>query len=608
MRVNGQSGSSSNAGGLPRRRFLGLILGSTGLALAAACQSTPAPAPTAAPAKPTDAPKPSEASKPAAGATTAAAATSVPAQAAPAQAKPTDAAKPAAAGAEQPKPGGTVVVARPNEGNGFDPATSLGGPTAEVEGLVYEGLVRPKPIAPGDVKPGAGIASTLEPGLAESWKTSEDGLTWTFALRKNVKFHDGTSLDADAVIVNIDRMLNESSPFYFKGKMVNAISRYGQVAAYRAVDPGTVEIKLKNKYAPFLGAIAHPNAGIVSPTALKKYGEDIAKNLVGTGPFKFSEWRPNETIAFERNPEWWGGKANLDKVVFRNIPEPSVQTAQLQAGSVNMAVGINPDSVPILEKDPNVVVYKTTGDLNGIKIRCDKKPFDDIRVRQALTYALDREAITKTVYGGLGSVANSPLPPNFAEYDPSIKPIPYDVEKAKALLAEAGYASGFTMRVVSFNAPLTVNPVGGDKLAEVLQPYWAKVGIQAKIESQDIAAWRAKRLAGDFDILMDGFEGAGDPDDVFYQAYHSDTYNTSNNATFYKDPKLDQLIDQARREYDPAKRKPMYVDLQKQIYDLSLWVYVNFVDILMASHQSVKNVQFGAQFSARAFENTWMAS
>jgi peptide/nickel transport system substrate-binding protein len=164
------------------------------------------------------------------------------------------------------------------------------------------------------------------------------------------------------------------------------------------------------------------------------------------------------------------------------------------------------------------------------------------------------------------------------------------------------------MRVVSFNAPLTVNPIGGDKLAEVLQPYWAKVGIQSNIESLDIAAWRAKRLAGDFDILMDGFEGAGDPDTVFYQGYHSDTYNSTGNATFYKDPKIDDMVNQARSEYDPAKRHAMYIDLQRYIYDLSLWVYVNFVDILMAGNTKVHNVQFGDQFSARAFEDAWISS
>jgi peptide/nickel transport system substrate-binding protein len=499
-------------------------------------------------------------------------------------------------------------MARPNEGNGFDPATSQGGPASEVVAMLYESLVRVKPVAPTDVSPTNPLGSTVEPGLAESWKRSDDGLTWTFTLRKGVQFHDGTPLDADAVIMNLDRNMNESSPFYFKGKMANSSIRYGQVASFRAVDPGTVEMKLKGPYAPFLVVLAHPTAGIISPTALKKYGEDIAKNPVGTGPFKWVEWRPNETITFEKNPNWWGGKVNLDKVIFRNIPEPSVQTAQLQAGAVNFAAGINPDSIPILEKDPNIVVYKTSGDLNGIKIRCDKKPFDDIRVRQALTYALDRETITKTLYAGLGRIANSPMPPNYDGQDMTIKPIPYDPEKAKSLLAEAGYSSGINMRVVSFNAPLTVNPVGGDKLAEALQPYWAKVGIQAKIESLEIAAWRAKRLAGDFDILMDGYEGAGDPDDVFYQGYHSDTYNTLGNATFYKDPKLDDMIVAARREYDPAKRRAMYVEIQKYIYDLSLWVYVNYVDILMAGNKNVKDVKFGPQFSVRSFETAWMAS
>jgi len=242
---------------ITRRRFLAASIVSVMAIPLSACASNapvaPAPA-TAAPAPAMAAPLPTQAPAVATAAPTAINATS-------------------SSQALTPKMGGTLVVAHPNDGNGFDPATSVGGPTSETETQVYEGLVRFKPalgreLAAGTVR----LADTIEPSLAQSWTISDDNLTYTFKLRPGVTFHDGTPFDADAAILNIDRQLNPSNPYYFNGQMKNAAALYDALGAYRAVDPMTVELKLKYPYYPFLGLLATANAGIVSPTALKTYG------------------------------------------------------------------------------------------------------------------------------------------------------------------------------------------------------------------------------------------------------------------------------------------------------------------------------------------------
>jgi peptide/nickel transport system substrate-binding protein len=505
-----------------------------------------------------------------------------------------------------PKMGGTLVVAHPNDGEGFDPGTSVGGPTAEAETQVYEGLVRFKPALGSDLAAGTvRLADTIEPALAESWTISDDNLTYTFKLRQGVKFHDGTAFDADAVILSIDRQLNSNNPYYFAGQMRNASALYESLGSYRAVDPMTVELKLKYPYYPFLGLLATANAGVISPTALKTYGQAIAKNMVGTGPFKFVEWRPSDTLTFERNPDWWGGTVYLDKVILRTIPEAAAELAALEAGQVDLAIGIAPDAVSTIKSDASLKLDVIPAGYNGYEMRCDRPPFNDKRVRQAMTYAVDRKTINDTLYQGLGVVANSPLPAYVPEWDKSLPVIPFDPDKARAMLSEAGYPNGFQFNLVTFNGTLTTNPAGGTQEAEAVQPYLAKVGVTASIQSLDIGAWRAKKAAGDFDMETDGREGAT-ADTILYPAYISTQVGTGvQNNAYYPDPQVDKLLQAGRSEMDPTRRFATYSELQKYLMDLSLWVYINYVPFLQAYKSSVMGVSLTEAFSERAYRTVW---
>jgi ABC-type transport system substrate-binding protein len=576
---------------LSRRRFvLGSVLtGSTWLM--AACSPAPtATAPTTLPAlQPTAAPT-----------------------AAPATPKPTSpsASAPTSAAAPQPTtpaaastPGSSLIFARQAEGDALDPATSGSGYSYETLLHVLDNLVTFKALSAAELAQGARLGD-VEPALATSWTTSDDGLTWTFALRQGVKFHDGTALDADAVITNIDRQVNPSSPYFFQGRMINGTFLYGALDSYRAVTPSTVELKLKRPFGPFLNNLAMPAAGILSPAALKQYGQDIAKNPVGSGAFKFVEWKPQDHITLQRNPEWWGSPVALDQIIYRVIPDAAVERASLEKGEVDFIDTVVPDDAAAIKQNAALTLYQVPGSINGVHLRGDQKPHDDVRVRQALNYAINKEEINQQLYSGLAAVANSPLPPIVREYDASIQPYAYDLDKARQLLRDAGYPDGFEVRMVTYNVTTNGNGVTGQKLAEAIQGYLSQINVRTNIETLDLGGWRQKKLAGDYNLCVGGWSGLNaDADGFFYALYHSDNFG-KNNTCWIRDPKLDQMIIDGQQEYDAAKRTQIYSDLQKYIMQLAPWIYINVPDWLIAGKKTVTDVRFAGLLYDRSLKQT----
>lgn len=319
-----------------------------------------------------------------------------------------------------------LIYARGADSVKLDPALVTDGESAKVMNNIYDNLVR--------YKPGS---TDVEPALAESWKVSEDGKVWTFYLRKNVKFHDGTPFNAEAVKFNIERQL----PPKATKDMAYADFTYGMIEKVEVVDDYTVKITLKYPYAPFLANLAMGlSAPMISPTAAKKYGENYSQNPVGTGPFMFVKWDKEQQIVLKANKSYWGGAPKVDRVIFKVVKENAVRANELLAGSVDMIDGVDPNDVPRLQKDSNVTILTAPGmNINYLGLRTDKKPFDDPRIRQAISMAINREAIVKSLYQDKAILANGPLPPNLFGYVKDLKPYPYDPEKAKALLKEAGY-------------------------------------------------------------------------------------------------------------------------------------------------------------------------
>ncbi|MCL4425518.1 MAG: ABC transporter substrate-binding protein [Firmicutes bacterium] len=319
-----------------------------------------------------------------------------------------------------------LIYARGADSVKLDPALPTDGESAKVMNNIYDNLVR--------YKPGS---TDVEPALAESWKVSDDGKVWTFNLRKNVKFHDGTPFNAEAVKFNIERQL----PPKVTKEMAYADFTYGMIEKVEAVDANTVKITLKSPYAPFLANLAMGLAApMISPTAAKKYGENFSQNPVGTGPFIFVKWDKEQQIVLKANKAYWGGAPKVDRVIFKVVKENAVRANELLTGSADIIDGVDPNDVPRLQQDSNVRLLTAPGmNINYLGIRTDKKPFDDPRIRQAISMAINREAIVKSLYQDKAILANGPLPPNLFGYYKDLKPYSYDPEKAKALLKEAGY-------------------------------------------------------------------------------------------------------------------------------------------------------------------------
>src|SRR6185437_10328993 len=268
---------------------------------------------------------------------------------------------------------------------------------------IYDSLVRYKP---GTVE--------VEPGLAQSWDISGDGLTYTFHLRKGVKFQDGSPVNADAIVQNIDRQYNKSSPIYIYNTGPVESYRdftYGAMESYRAINDDTVEIKLKSPSAALLASLAMVWNGVVSPTAAAKYGKDFRNHPVGSGPFIFKEWRQRDAVALDANPDYWKGKPKVDRLVFKEYPDAQPALLALKRGEVQIMGDVATPVIASIRTDPSLTLLTQPGlAVNGMAMPNDVPPFNDKRVRQALNQAVDKEAINKALYGGLAKSMTSPLP------------------------------------------------------------------------------------------------------------------------------------------------------------------------------------------------------
>lgn len=568
---------SKRSADLTRRRFLKVAATTVGSIAIASCAPVstqpPVQAPTSPPAVPTSAP----------------AAATVPAQ------------------AVTPKTGGTLIMSRLADGGSLDPGTNTDGNAWETMQEITEGLVRKIPVTADDLAAGKPLGQ-IEPALAESWTVSDDGLTWTFKLRQGVTFHDGTAFNADAVVFNLDRLSKDDNPYHYKTTPTAYVGVFGDnLDSYRTVDTYTVEYKLKNPYYPFLPNLGVPNAGFISPAALQKFGEDAGKNPVGTGPFKFVEYTSGDHITLERNAEYWGAKPYLDRVTYRIVADATTRLAKLHAGEVDFVDSLAFDDIAELESDPNLAVYtlKSLGGLNWIFLQTEKKPFDDVRVRQALNYAVNKDQINEFLFKGLATVANSPVPQFEKVYDPTSPAYGYDPDKAKQLLKDAGYPNGFETTITSYTSFLG-NPAGGQKLSEVIQQDLANVGVTMKIQVLDNSSWSPKRVNGEFEMLLHGWSGMnpGVPDGVFYQPW--DSVNIpGRNASRIKDAKLDKMITDAQKELDETKRDVIYKDLQKYIMNLAPVIFLNAAPLIIATQKRVHDIGFNYAF-ARSVRSSWI--
>lgn len=424
------------------------------------------------------------------------------------------------------------------------------------------------------------------PGLATSWTVSKDQLTWTFKLRKGVKFHDGTPFNAAAVKYNLDRLTNPT-------KTTRRTALYAPfIKSVEVVDDYTIKIVSEKPFGPILAHFAHGAGGIVSPAALEKYGDDIALRPVGTGPYRFVEWVPGDHITLERNKEHWGGVPKVEKIIFKFVKEDASRVVMLETGEADLAIMLPPIEIPRLEKNPKIQVIKA-GSIRVIYIgmNVQKKPFDNVKFRQALNYAVDKEAIVKNILRGMGSVADSALAPGTWGYSPTFK-YKYDPARAKALLKEAGIPEGTKVKLWTPEGRY----VADRAIAEAVQGYLSAIGLNVELRKWEWAAYLStlakKPEEAEQELFLLGWApSTGDGDWVLRPLFHTDSFAPKvNNYTYYSNKKVDELIVLGMTTADQKKRFEIYKEAQKLIMQDAPWVFLHNMDQTVGVKKGLKGV------------------
>lgn len=431
---------------------------------------------------------------------------------------------------------------------------------------IYDGLVRFKD---GTLE--------VEPALAESWEIGEDGTTYTFKLKEGISFHDGTPFDAEAVVFNFERMLNEDHPFHDTGPFPLSFF-FGAVETVEASDPTTVRFTLNEPYAPFLSNLAYPTGLIVSPAAVEQHGSEFGRNPAGTGAFAFRVWESNRQVAVQRNEDYWDGAPPLAGVVFRPITDANARVSEMLSGNLDLMVEVPPDNVAIFADDPQFELYEEAGPhLWFLILNTKEPPFDDVRMRQAVNYAINKESLVTDVLQGTATVAAGPTPAAFEwAYNAELEPYPYDPEKAKELIAEAGHEGGVsTTFYVTEGGSGMLDPV---PMGTAIQADLAAVGIDAQIETYE---WNTF-----LDRVNPGLEGkagmaemawmTNDPDTLPFLALRSDALPDQGgfNSGYYANEEVDRLLEEARRATDQAERAELYKEMQTIVQEDAPWAFI----------------------------------
>lgn len=470
----------------------------------------------------------------------------------------------------------TLVFGRGGDSVSLDPAIVTDGESFKVTENIFETLLN---FGEQD--------TTVNPGLAKEWEVSEDGLTYTFHLQEGVKFHDGTDFNAEAVVKNVERWKGGAEEkFYYFHSMFKSEGE-DIIKSVEAVDDYTVVFTLSRPQAPFLKNIAMSPFGIASPTAFESAGDAFGDNPVGTGPFKFVEWKRNDSITVEKNEDYWQeGLPKLDKIIFRSIPDNSARLNALTTGEIDLADGINPSDAATVESNAELqLIERPSMNIGYLGLTTTRKPFDNALVRQAVNYAIDKQAIVDAFFQGRAEVAVNPMPSSISGYNEEIEGYPYDPEKAKELLAEAGY-DGEEIELWAMPVPRPYMP-DGQKVAEAIQKNLADVGIPSKIVTFEWATYLEKAKNGEADAFLLGWTGDnGDADNFLYTLLDKDTIG-SNNYTYYSNEEVHELLISAQSETNEEKRNDLYKQAQAIIHEDAPWVPLAHSTPLLAAKKGV---------------------
>ena len=432
-------------------------------------------------------------------------------------------------------------------------------------------------------------STEIEPALAESREISDDGLTYVFHLRKGVKFHSNKEftpsrdLTADDVVFSFNRQLDPNHPYHNVSKATypyfKAMKFPTLLKAVEKVDDHTVKFTLTKPDATFLSSLGMDFTSIYSAEYADKMlqagkPETIDTTPIGTGPFAFTGYVLDQASRYVAFKDYWNGKADFDRLIFEIVPDATTRYAKLQAGQCDLIDFPNATDIEKMKTDPKVNLLSNPGlNIAYVAFNTEKAPFDNVKVRQALNLAVDKKAIIDVVYQGAGVAAKSPLPPTIWGYNAALPESEHNIEKAKQLLAEAGYPNGFETELWVQPVVRASNP-NPRRMSEIIQADWEKIGVKAKLVTYEWGDYIKRTKAGELTAGTYGWSGDnGDPDNFLSPLFGSSNIGNSNYARF-NNPELDALLDKAISLSNKDERAKLYEQAQVLLHDQAPWINV----------------------------------
>jgi len=446
-------------------------------------------------------------------------------------------------------------------------------------------------------------STEIGPALAKSWNISKDRLSYTFNLRKGVSFHSNSNfkptreLNADDVLFSVNRMRRKDHPFhkvsggsyeYFAGMEMGDI-----IKDVVKLDDQTIKFVLTRPEAPFLANLAMSFMSIHS----KEYGDSLIKkgtpekmdtNPIGTGPFVFRKYVKDSLIRFRKNKNYWGQAAKVDRLIFAITPDPSVRYQKLKAGECHLVIEPSPADLPSIKKEKGLKLLSGAGlNVGYLAMNTQKKPFNNVLVRQAINMALDKESYIKAIYLGQAMAATNPLPPTIWSYNKSIKPYEHNIVKARELLKKAGFPKGFETEIWTLPVTRPYNP-NGKKMGEMMQADLAKIGVKAKLISYDWPTYLKKARLGEHQLIQLGWTGDnGDPDNFLNVLLGCGGVDAGSNVARWCDKKFEDLMVKAKLTTDIKTRTKYYETAQKIFKSQAPWVPIAHSKIFRAMSKNV---------------------
>ena len=474
----------------------------------------------------------------------------------------------------------TIVIAQGQDPNSLDTHATNDQPSSRVSGNIYSRLVE------------FDKDMNIVPGLAESWDL-ESATSTVFHLRKGVKFHNGEELKASDIKFSLERMI--ASPAV--GHMVNAIEEI------EIIDDYTVRVITSEPFGPLLHHLTHTASSIMNEKAISEAGEDYGQNPIGTGPYKFVEWQIGDRVILEAFDDYYGGKQEIPNAVFRNIAEGTNRTIALETGEVHIAYDIEPIDMSTVVNHDNLRLQEVESlGTEFFGFNTQKAPFDNILVRQAIAYVANADDIIEAVLLGGGRRANSPIAPKVFGHNPDAKLYSQDIEKARALMAEAGMEDGFSSTIWTNDTPLRIQK------AQILQAQLRAINIDASIEVLEWGAFLDGTSRGDHEMFMLGWTtSTGDADFGLVPQFSSSSAGSAGNRTFYRNSEVDELLMQARASIDPDERLALYARVQEIIqHEVPFFaLYSKYINVGLnknvdnfnmapTGHHRITDVRFGS--------------